>query len=101
VNELVIAIMLVIPSPYKMVNWTVNQVPTQIQLIHKSGLEVSYNASPVSCSFRPRNNREMVFKSSETTCYAVYDLSSPTFIRHPDHWHPVEPQKSLKMNVGD
>ena len=100
-NELVIAIMFVIPPPYKMVNWTVNQVPTQIQLIHKSGLEVSYNASPVSCSFRPRNNREMVFKSSETACYAVYDLGSPTFIRHPDHWYPVEPPKPLKMNIGE
>lgn len=89
-NELVIAIMLVIPSPYKIVNWTVNQVPTQIQLIHKSGLEVSYNASPVSCSFRPRNSKEMIFKSSEMDCYAVYDLSSPTFIRHRDFWFPVE-----------
>ena len=89
-NELVIAIMLVIPSPYKIVNWTVNQVPTQIQLVHKSGLEVSYNASPVSCSFRPRNNKEMIFKSSETDCYAIYDLSSPAFIRHRDFWFPVK-----------
>ena len=89
-NELVIAIMLVIPSPYKIVNWTVNQVPTQIQLVHKSGLEVSYNASPVSCSFRPRNSKEMIFKSSETDCYAIYDLSSPAFIRHRDFWFPVK-----------
>ena len=89
-NELVIAIMLVIPSPYKIVNWTVNQVPTQIQLVHKSGLEVSYNASPVSCSFRPRNNKEMIFKSSETKCYAIYDLNSPAFIRHRDFWFPVK-----------
>ncbi len=100
-NELAIAILLVIPAPHKMAFWTVNQVPTQVQLIHKSGLEVSYNASPVSCSFRPRNNKEMVFKSSETDCYAVYDLSTPTFIRHPNYWMPVEPPKSLKMNVGD
>jgi len=93
--------MLVIPSPSKMVFWTVNQVPTQIQIIHKSGLEVSYHASPVSCSFRPRSDQEMMFKSTNTDCYAVYDLSTPTFIRHPNYWMPVEPPKSLKTNVGD
>ena len=51
---------------------------------------MSYNASPVSCSFRPRNSKEMIFKSSETDCYAIYDLSSPAFIRHRDFWFPVK-----------
>ena len=78
-----------IPSPSKLVNWSVNKIPTQIQIIHKSGLEVSYNANPVSCKFRPRNANEMVFKSSNDNCYAIYDINSPTFIRHPDHWYKV------------
>jgi len=92
-NELIITIMLIIPSPSKLVNWSVNKIPTQVQIIHKSGLEVSYNANPVSCKFRPRNTNEMVFKSSNDHCYAIYDLSNPTFIRHPNHWY--------KVNLGE
>ena len=89
-NELIITIMLVIPSPSKIVNWSVNKVPTQIQIIHESGLEVSYNAVPVACSFRPRHAKEMVFRSPNNSCYSVYDLSSPRFVRHPDHWYKIE-----------
>ena len=83
-NELIITIMLVIPSPHKLVNWSVNQIPTQIQITHETGLEVSYNATPV---FRSPNNR----------CYSVYDLSSPRFVRHPDHWYKVK----LPENLGE
>lgn len=92
-NELIITIILMIPSPSKLVNWSVNEIPTQIQIVHKSGLEVSYNANTVPCKYRPRNANEMVFKSSSDHCYAIYDLSSPTFIRHPNHWH--------KVNLGE
>ena len=88
-NELIITIMLVIPSPHKLVNWTVNEVPTQIQIIHESGLEVSYNSTPVSCKFRPRHIKEMVFRSPNNRCYSVYDLSSPRFVRHPFFWHNI------------
>ena len=89
-NELIITIMLVIPSPHKLVNWTVNEVPTQIQIIHESGLEVSYNSTPVSCKFRPRHDKEMVFRSTNNRCYSVYDLSSPRFVRHPFFWHNIQ-----------
>jgi hypothetical protein len=89
-NELIITIMLVIPSPSKIVNWSVNKVPTQIQIIHESGLEVSYNAAPVSCKFRPRNSNEMMFRSSREHCYAVYDLDKPRFVRHPYFWHKIQ-----------
>ena len=89
-NELIITIMLVIPSPHKLVNWTVNEVPTQIQIIHESGLEVSYNSNPVSCKFRPRHVKEMVFRSPNNRCYSVYDLSSPRFVRHPFFWHNIQ-----------
>ena len=31
-NELLITIMLVIPAPVHFIDWTINEVPTQIQL---------------------------------------------------------------------
>ena len=100
-NELIITIMLVIPSPHKLVNWSVNQIPTQIQITHETGLEVSYNAAPVSCSFKPRHDKEMVFRSSNNRCYSVYDLSSPRFVRHPDYWYKVELPKPPLVNLGE
>jgi len=93
--------MLVIPSPHKLVNWSVNEIPTQIQIIHKSGLEVSYNANPVSCKFRPRNAKEMVFKSPNDRCYSVYDLSSPRFVRHPHFWHNIQLPQPKDTVIGD
>jgi len=100
-NELIITIMLVIPSPHKLVNWSVNQIPTQIQIIHETGLEASYNATPVSCSFKPRHDKEMVFRSPNNRCYSVYDLSSPRFVRHPDYWYKVELPKPPLVNLGE
>jgi|TARA_B110001454_G_scaffold4112_1_gene3789 hypothetical protein len=100
-NELIITIMLVIPSPHKLVNWSVNQIPTQIQITYETGLEVSYSATPVSCSFRPRHAKEMVFRSPNNRCYSVYDLSSPRFVRHPDYWYKVELPKPPLVNLGE
>ena len=89
-NELIVAIMLVIPSPYKMVDWEVNLVPTQVQLTHATGLQVSYTATPVSCDFKPRHKREMIFRSPMDRCYSVFDLSSPQFVRHKNYWHKIK-----------
>jgi hypothetical protein len=94
-NELIITIMLVIPAPHKMVDWTINEVPTQIQLIHEDGTEVSYNATAVPCDYKPRSTNEMVFVSpqaytEDNRCYSIFDLSSPRFIRHPNYWHGVK-----------
>ena len=88
-NELLETIMLVVPAPNKMVNFTINEVPTQIQVIHKSGLEVSYSASRVPCHVRPNNPTQMVFRTSNTDCYLVFDTGSPRFVRHPYYWHKV------------
>ena len=89
-NELLITIMLVIPAPYELIKWSVNEVPTQIQIIHKSGLQVSYNAMSVPCTSRPEHKTEMVFKAPQDHCYLVQDLSSPRFIRHKDFWFPIK-----------
>ena len=89
-NELLITIMLVVPTPDKMVNFTINQVPTQIQVEHESGLEVSYSATRVPCNVRPENPKEMVFRTGDDHCYLVFDTSNPEFVRHPYYWHGVK-----------
>lgn len=88
-NEIIITIMLVVPSPDKMVDWSVNEVPTQIQIKHESGLEVSYHSNPVPCSFKTRSSSEMVFKSDDNHCYSIYDIHSPQFIRHKSFWYRI------------
>ena len=99
-NELLITIMLVVPAPHTMVDWTINEVPTQIQLIHENGVEVSYNATAVPCKYKPRSINEMVFISpqayEDNRCYSIFDLSSPRFIRHPHFWHKIQLQKKTK-----
>ena len=94
-NELLITIMLVIPAPHKMVDWTINEVPTQIQLIHEDGTEVSYHATSVPCTYRPSSDKELIFMSPQSSieenyCYAIFDTSKPTFIRHPNYWYSIE-----------
>ncbi len=97
-NELLVTLMLVLPSPDKMVAWTVNQVPTQIQVIHESGLEVSYGALNVPCHLEPKTKQEMVFKietGSMDECYLVMDINSPLFVRHPFFWMRVKETNAL------
>ena len=89
-NELLVTIMLVVPAPSKMINFTINLVPTQIQVEHESGLEVSYSATRVPCNVRPENPKEMVFRTSDIHCYLVFDINTPRFVRHPYYWHKVK-----------
>ena len=98
-NELLITILLVIPSPDKLVSWTINEVPTQVQLIHKTGLQVSYNATRVPCHTQPKVDIQMLFSNSKDNCYLVLDLQSPVFIRHPDYWHNID--EVVEVNVLD
>ena len=95
--------MLVIPAPHKMVDWTLIEVPTQIQLIHEDGVEVSYNATAVPCKYKPRSINEMVFVSpqayEDNLCYSIFDMSRPLFIRHPHYWHKIKlPNKPKDMD---
>ena len=48
VKELVVIVILLLPVPAKYVSWTVNEVPTQVQLMFKDGREASYPAKNVS-----------------------------------------------------
>ena len=70
-HELLITIMLVIPAPHKMV------------------------ATSVPCTYRPRSDKELIFMSPQASsednyCYAIFDTSNPTFIRHPNYWYSIE-----------
>ena len=94
-NELLITIMLVIPAPAQFIDWTINEVPTQIQLIHEDGTEVSYHASQVACDYKPKSIKEMTFSSVQASeddfrCYAILELDKPRFLRHPDFWYGIE-----------
>ena len=95
VNQLIITIMLVVPAPVHFIDWTINEVPTQIQLIHEDGTEVSYQADSVPCAYKPRSPKEMTFSSVQASegdnrCYAILELDKPRFLRHPDFWYGIE-----------
>ena len=98
-NELLITILLAIPTPSKMVNFTINEVPTQVQLIHETGLQVSYNAVNVPCHTQPKADTQMLISSGKDNCYLILDLQSPVFIRHPDYWHSID--EVVEVNVLD
>ena len=98
-NELLITILLVIPTPDKLVSWTINEVPTQVQLVHETGLQVSYNAVNVPCHTQPEVDTQMLFSTGKDKCYLILDLQLPIFIRHPDYWHPID--EVVEVNVLD
>ena len=98
-NELLITILLVIPTPDKLISFTINEVPTQVQLVHETGLQVSYNAVNVPCNTQPEVDTQMLFSTGKDNCYLILDLQSPVFIRHPDYWHPID--EVVEVNVLD
>ena len=98
-NELLITILLAIPAPHKMVNFTINEVPTQVQLVHETGLQVSYNAVNVPCHTQPKADTQMLISSGKDNCYLILDLQSPVFIRHHNYWHPID--EVVEVNVLD
>ena len=98
-NELLITIMLAIPTPDKMVGFTINEVPTQVQLVHETGLQVSYNAVNVPCHTQPKADTQMLISSGKDNCYLILDLQSPVFIRHHNYWHSID--EVVEVNVLD
>jgi hypothetical protein len=95
INELLITIMLVIPAPHTMVDWSLGEIPSQIALIYEDGTETSYNYTSVPCTYKPRSPKEMTFKSPQASegdfrCYAILELNKPRFIRHQNFWFGIE-----------
>jgi len=87
VKELVIVVMLLLPNPSTYVSWTVNEIPTQVQLKFPDGREASYPAQKVACGTLP-NEAQLLLTPSEDSiqdCYLT-DVLEPTFVRHPHFW---------------
>ena len=93
-NELLISMLLLLPPPAKAIGWDVNQVPTQLQVIHKDGLQVSYQAMKIPCSVVEAPNQK-VFSSGPGDCYLILDITEPMYVRHPHRWFPV---KGIRKN---
>tara|TARA_Y100001938_G_scaffold151206_1_gene247476 strand:- start:9943 stop:10239 length:297 start_codon:yes stop_codon:yes gene_type:complete len=91
-KSLLVGILLTIPPPDKMVDWTVNKVPTQVQIIYKYGLEVSHNAVNIPCNSKLETPYQILFRVDSdymVECYMVLDWREPNFIRYPNQWLPV------------
>jgi len=92
-KELLITLILTIPPPDKMVDWTINQVPNQVQIMYKYGLEVSHHAKNVPCHTRPETVYQIFFKTDTEymqECYLILDWREPNFVRYPNQWLPVK-----------
>ena len=102
-NPLLVTLMLVIPAPDKMVDWTVNEVPTQVQITYKYGLEASYNSKPVPCNTKLENKNQILFKVKSDfmkECYLVLNHRKPIFVRWTDQWLKVKETKEGDFNNG-
>jgi len=102
-KELLVTLMLVIPAPDKMVDWTINEVPTQVQIIYKYGLEASYNSKPVPCNTKLENKNQILFKVKSDfmkECYLVLNHREPNYVRWTDQWLKVKKAKEGDFNNG-
>ena len=102
-NEILVTLMLVIPSPDQMVDWTVNEVPTQVQVIYKYGLEASYSSKIVPCHTKLENKNQILFKVKSDfmkECYLVLNHREPLFVRWPNQWLKVQKTKEGDLNNG-
>ena len=102
-KELLVTLMLVIPAPDKMVDWTINEVPTQVQIIYKYGLEASYNSKPVPCTTKLENKNQILFKVKSDfmkECYLVLNHREPNYVRWTDQWLKVKKAKEGDFNNG-
>ena len=89
-NELLISVLLLLPPPAKAIGGNGNKVPAQLQVIHKDGLQVSYQAMRVPCSVVVEAPNQKVFSSGHNDCYLILDITEPAYVRHPHQWFPVK-----------
>lgn len=92
-NELLVTLMLVIPSPDKMVDWTVNEVPNQVQILYKYGLEASYSSKLVPCHSKLDNKNQILFKVKTDfmqECYLLLNHREPNYVRWTDQWLKIK-----------
>lgn len=92
-NELLVTLMLVIPPPNKMVDWTINEVPNQVQIIYKYGLEASYSSKSVPCNAKPDNENQILFEVKSDfmkECYLVLNHRAPLYVRWTNQWLKIK-----------
>ena len=94
-NELLISVLLLLPPPANAIGWEINKVPTQLQVIHKDGLQVSYQAMKIPCSVVEEAPNQKIFSSGPGDCYLILDITEPVYVRHPHRWFPV---KGIRKN---
>ena len=94
-NELLISVLLLLPPPAKAIGWEINKVPTQLQVIHKDGLQVSYQSMKIPCSVVEEAPNQKIFSSGPGDCYLILDITEPMYVRHPHRWFPV---KGIRKN---
>ena len=84
-NEILISILLTVPLFDSHDSWTINQVPSQVQVQHhNSCITVSYSAVPVPCdTTTPTVGQRLLLEDSEwmQECYLVLDINHPSFVK--------------------
>ena len=84
-NEIIITIMLMIPPASKGIHWTTNEIPNQLQVTFKSGVQASYSAIQVPCHTKPIKPGWAVYHNKlmgQETCYLA-DTNYPVMVRGP------------------
>ena len=82
-NELLITIILLIPPASQGVRWDVNEIPNQMVITYKSGVQASYSTTHVPCNAVAMKTGWVVYKTKSTdqpVCYLT-DVSSPVMVR--------------------
>ena len=99
IKEMVVIVILSVPIPETYVDWSINKVPTQVQLTWESGLQASYHAKIVSCeTTTPQQYQMLMIEDSDfiQECYLIEDVRQPQFVRHPDQWYGVRRAQEYK-----
>lgn len=90
VKALLLTITLLVPPPSSDIRWGLENIPNQLQVKHKDGLEVSYPYKVNDCRTVTPMDYEFVFEfRGENVCYLI-DTRSPNFIRYSTRkWIPT------------
>jgi len=88
-NELIITIVLFIPPAAHGIHWDVNEIPNQVVITYKTGVQASYSTTQVPCNAVAIKKGWALYKTKSTNqpvCYLT-DVSSPVMVRGP--WRGV------------
>jgi hypothetical protein len=100
--EMIAQVLILIPSPERYEKWTINEIPTQVELTHKSGISVSYDAEQAPCNTIPKSGQMLMKEDSsfDQRCYMILDKQDPQFVRrNPQYWLRIKnsiPKKDLE-----